>query len=226
MGEVSPTRTNLLARRSQARLARQGIDLLRRKREALIREFLPLAREFANSRKGMEEDLHKAYRRLIVARAVDGSEAVRSLAATVPPVASVVIEERRIWGIAVPKLKRSGSRPGHGGRDVAPTSVSARVIQSADGFQSVLDSLVDLASVEALVRRLGGEIRKANRRVNALEQVLLPRLEREMAEIRSALEEREREDKTRLKRIKTRSQGDPLSQPGVQGIGGPGGALR
>ena len=88
------------------------------------------------------------------------------------------------------------------GRNVSPIGVSTRVQIAAQRFEQAMNLILDVASTEVLLRRIGNEIRKTTRRVNALEQILIPRLRAQMRYIRDTLEERAREDTFRLKRLK------------------------
>ena len=87
-------------------------------------------------------------------------------------------------------------------RNVSPIGVSTRVQIAAQRFEQAMNLILDVASTEVLLRRIGNEIRKTTRRVNALEQILIPRLRAQMRYIRDTLEERAREDTFRLKRLK------------------------
>ncbi|HTO21926.1 MAG TPA: V-type ATP synthase subunit D, partial [Spirochaetia bacterium] len=75
MEQISPTRSELLSRRAQIRLARQGADLLRAKREALVREFLSELQRFVDTREALARELAQARQGLMRALAVDGPEA-------------------------------------------------------------------------------------------------------------------------------------------------------
>jgi len=75
-------------------------------------------------------------------------------------------------------------------------------VESADHFEEVVAAILDVASTEITLRKIGEEIKKTTRRVNALEQVVIPRIRGEIRYIRDVLEQRAREDVFRLKRIK------------------------
>ncbi|HEX9244857.1 MAG TPA: V-type ATP synthase subunit D, partial [bacterium] len=83
-----------------------------------------------------------------------------------------------------------------------PVAVTARTVESADQFEEVLEAVLEVASTEVTLRKIGEEIKKTTRRVNALEQVVIPRIRGEIRFIRDVLEQRAREDVFRLKRIK------------------------
>ena len=82
-------------------------------------------------------------------------------------------------------------------------STSSRIDETAERFEAELDLLIQLAETETAMRRLGAEIQRNRRRVNALEQILIPELKNQAKYIKNAIEEREREDLFRLKKVKT-----------------------
>ncbi len=109
-----------------------------------------------------------------------------------------------VMGVSVPAVRRDSPSPSPLDRGYSLPATSARVDDVTDAFEAELDLLVELAAVEARLRRLGDEIKATSRRVNALDNVFLPRLDDEMRRIATTLEEREREDVFRLKRVKQR----------------------
>src|SRR3990170_4365758 len=185
---VSPTRMNLLQRRNTLRVAVQGVDLLKRKRDALVADFFKIVRE--------------AYVFLSLAKAVEGKETLEAAAMTDRGEVLVDIELRNVWGTKIPEVGvRNVRRPllqrGHN-----PTATSARTIESAAQFEELLAAILQVAATEIKLKKIGEEIKKTTRRVNALEQVVIPRIRGEIRYIAAVLEQRAREDVFRLKRIK------------------------
>jgi len=82
-------------------------------------------------------------------------------------------------------------------------STSARIDETAERYEAEIDLLIKLAETETAMRRLGSEIQMNRRRVNALEQIMIPELKRQAKFIKNAIEEREREDLFRLKKVKS-----------------------
>ena len=204
MEQASPTRTELLTRRAQIRLARQGADLLKGKREALVREFLGELRRFTSAREELRKKIAAAVQSLMRALAVDGPESVRSVGIGSRRPIDIELEERNIWGTRVVDVT-SGytARPAGGHRDAA-LGTSARIEDTTERFEEALELIVRVAPLDRKMRLLADEIRKTTRRVNALEQRLLPSLQEQVAYIRGVLDQREREDVFRLKRLKKR----------------------
>jgi V/A-type H+-transporting ATPase subunit D len=205
--QASPTRTELLQRRAQIRLARQGADLLKGKREALVREFLNELRRFTAEREAMRKAIAEASQALMRALAVDGPETVRSVAIASRRPVHIELAERNIWGTRVVDVVNGvESRPATGRRDTAIGS-SARIEDTAERFEEALRLIVRVAPMDRKMQRLADEIRKTTRRVNALEQRLLPSLQEQVNYIRGVLDQREREDIFRLKRLKKKRTG-------------------
>jgi V/A-type H+-transporting ATPase subunit D len=202
MEQASPTRTELLTRRAQIRLARQGADLLKGKREALVREFISELKRFVAEREAMSRTLSAAVQALLRCLALDGREAVASVALAARRAVEVQLEEKNIWGIRVGEASSDYHARPAGGHRYSAIGASARIEDATERFEEALESLIKVAPLDRKMRRLAEEIRKTTRRVNALEQRLLPALQAEVDYIRAVLDQREREDIFRLKRLK------------------------
>nr|CBH36540.1 V-type ATPase, subunit D [uncultured archaeon] len=200
---VSPTRMELLRLRRREQLAVKGHDLLREKRDALIAEFLDVVGEVRDARMVAEEDLKEAFEYLIIAQAGLGVEEVRQLSLMTAREIPVDFSMRSIMGVNVPiielpeDLSREVTERGYGLMDS-----SSAVDSCAKRFEEALAKLIKLAELEEAVRNLAGEVEKTKRRVNALEYVMIPRLKTTRKYIQMRLEEMERENFTRLKKIK------------------------
>lgn len=201
---VSPTRMNLLNKKAQIRLATQGAELLKNKRDALLQEFMRLLGTVAQFRSQLQNHLAVASRQLLKARALDGVQVLRSVSLATRRELDIEIKERNLWGIRVPEITPIELRRSPLSRGYSPTSVSARIDETVEEFEKALNLIVSQAPVEVKLKRLGEEIRKTSRRVNALEQRVIPQLIDEANFIRQSLEERAREDVFRLKRLKTK----------------------
>ncbi len=203
--QISPTRMNLLQRKAQAKMARDGAELLRNKRDALMQEFMELLKPLLAERERLTETSQQAFLSLIMAKALDGSEAINSVAMATARDVSVDVNLEKIWGIGIPDVKPVGNfvrGPMERGYSIAHTS--ARIDETAEAFEQVLEAVVKMAPIEVKLKRLGEEIKKTTRRVNALEGMIIPRYQQQINYIQRTLEEREREDLFRLKRIKAK----------------------
>lgn len=217
MENVSPTRMNLLARKGQVTLARQGVDLLKKKRDALVSEFFSVVRTNLGSRERLNAASSEAVDLLNLAAGLEGRTALESLGLAGRREIELTVAERNVWGIKIPEIGGPGLKRDAFGRGYSPASASARSLEASSLFEEVLDLLVEVAGSETRIKKLGSEIKKTTRRVNALEQVVIPRVIREIGYIKSVLEQREREDIFRLKMIKRKSGSDRSAPGSVDG---------
>lgn len=202
MQPISPTRMNLLAKRSQIQRARQGAELLNRKKDALLREFFDLVAEVDQLRVRLAEHLQREMTAAVVAEATAGTHVLAAAAAGGPAEFQVKVQPRNLWGVKILELEHT-YRPGDvTSRLHSPRTTPLAVDEVAQGFEQIVAELLALAPGELRLRRIGAEIRRTNRKINALEQQLIPRLEAETRWISQALEERARDDVIRLKRLK------------------------
>ncbi|HET7264363.1 MAG TPA: V-type ATP synthase subunit D [bacterium] len=199
---ISPTRMNLLQRQNQVKLAQQGVDLLKKKRDALVADFFNIVRRALAAREKLTQSAEQSYTLLGLTKAVEGRETLEAVALADPRRLEVGIDTKNVWGTRIPSIATNGVKRSLLERNVDPASVSARTIESADRFEDVVDALLEVAGTEITLRKIGEEIKKTTRRVNALEQVVIPRVRGEIRYIRDVLEQRAREDVFRLKRIK------------------------
>ncbi len=210
MEQVSPTRTELLTRRAQVRLAEQGAEMLRSKREVLIREFLRELKDFSSERDKMRSAVVKAVQSLLTAIAIDGTETLNSVSSATRQPVEVELKKQNIWGASVINVESDYSVRPSESRGYTPYTVSARIDETAERFEQVVGHAIHVAPVEHKLTVLAEHIRKTSRRVNALEQRLLPGLKEQISFIRNTLDQREREDTFRLKRLKRkRTLGQP-----------------
>ena len=198
--QINPTRMNLLAKRSQIRLARQGADLLNRKKDALLREFFDLVGTVYDLRVRLTEALRREMTEAVVAEALVGAHELASAAADADW--HVQLTPRNLWGVRVADLEHDYQPRDLLARPASPRGTPLAVDELAAGFERIVRDMLDLAPRELRLRRIGEEIRRTNRRINALEQQLIPRLEAQARYIHQVLEERTRDDVIRLKRLK------------------------
>jgi V/A-type H+-transporting ATPase subunit D len=200
--QTSATRSELLAHRSQLELARRGRDLLEDKRDELMKEFRKVADMVLSGEGALEHAAAAARRSLAVAEAFDGPDAVRS--AALADTAGIPLQARpvHIMGVRIADIEYGPVRRSRLERGYALSATSARIDEAADAFEAELELALELAGKELRLRRLVEEIATTTRRVNALDNIVIPRLERETVVIQSVLDERERQDRFRLKRAK------------------------
>jgi H(+)-transporting ATP synthase subunit D len=189
--------------RAARRLERvgKGVELLRRKREALVTELFKLARPAAEARAQIAEGTRRAYPALLGALAAHGLAGLRALAWPARDI-TLEIEPGSVWGIAVSTIvRRPPLARTLGARGTAPGMTGPATVRAATEFERLTELLLDAAPREMLIRRLGEALAQTSRQVNTLERRVAPGLERQMAAVRRTLEEREREERLRLKRL-------------------------
>lgn len=198
---IAPTRSNLLQRRDQLKLAIRGADLLKRKRDALIGEFFDLVKSSLAARRALQETSREAYFALFLANAWDGPASVESLALASDARLEIEIKIENLFGVKVPQVQ-----PPEFSSDLpfSPVGAGARTLEAASEFRKLTEAIVQVAATETRLRRIGEEIKKTNRRVNALEQLVVPGINSQIKNIRSVLDQRALEEVTVLKRIKAK----------------------
>lgn len=223
MSTVSATRMELLARKAQIKLAQQGRDLLEQKRTALMKEFLRVADTVMEHSDLLQRTATKAIQALARAEATSGAEAVRSLALASREELPLHVSTTNVMGVNVPHIEQKRvSRPALSrGYSIVGTSIT--IDEAATAFEAEVDAIIQLALSELRLTRLAAEIQRTSRRLNALDHLLIPRLESEREFIQMALDERERSDHFRLKlvkrtlerkRIPVMPRGESANQPG------------
>jgi V/A-type H+-transporting ATPase subunit D len=203
MEQVKPTRMELMKKKAQIKLAEQGRDLLREKMDALIQEFFKILTSVSNSREELEQVSRSADLALLIAQAVDDPVTLKSASFATRKSITVDISGKNIMGVPVPLIEKKRVSKSMLERGYGIITMSGRIDETAERFEAELDLLIELAETETAMRRLGAEIQMNRRRVNALEQILIPELKNQAKYIKNAIEEREREDLFRLKKVKT-----------------------
>ena len=217
MRQVSATRMELLSRKMQIALATQGRELLEQKRTALMKEFLRIADTVMERSEELQQTAANARQALARAEAFAGTEAVHSAALVSSTELPLQVASASIMGVKVPHIEQKRvSRPILGrGYSIVGTSVT--IDEAAAAFEMEIDLIFKLAESELCLTRLASEIQRTSRRLNALDHLLIPRLESEQDFIQLALDERERSDHFRLKLVKRilerkRGNGDQRSK--------------
>jgi V/A-type H+-transporting ATPase subunit D len=192
----------LLAGRSRLALARQGRELLEQKRDALLREFYRDVRTIVTQHEELEAAAGAARLALDSSRVWLGHEEVAAAAMGATGEISVEVEATTIMGVAVPAVAPRDLVRRPESRDRSPLVSGPSLELAAVRFEEELTIAIRLATMEARVRRLAREIRRTSSRVNALRTRVIPELEADTKAIALGLEQREREDRFRLKQVK------------------------
>jgi V/A-type H+-transporting ATPase subunit D len=204
MEQVAATRSELLARRARLELAMRGRMLLEEKRDQLMEEFrkaADLVLAEVGQLEGMTADGRRA---LAFAEAAEGPEQVRAAARAADRDLALSGRSTTIAGVRIAEIDFEPLGRGRFERGYEGAGGSAHVDRAADEYEAVVEQLLRVAAYELRLRRLSEEIGTTNRRVNALATIVIPQLQGEVRLIQSRLEERERQEIYRLKRIKER----------------------
>jgi V/A-type H+-transporting ATPase subunit D len=200
--QVNPTRMEFIKKNAQIKLAEQGKDLLREKMDVLIQEFFHIMESVSKSRDELEIVADTAQRSLLTALAVDDPVALKSASFATRRGLLLDIKGKNIMGIAVPVIEKKRVSKSVLERGYGIIGVSGRIDEAAEKFEAELDLIIELSETETSLKRLGGEIQMTRRRVNALEQIMIPELKKQAKYIENTIDEREREDLYRLKKVK------------------------
>ncbi len=188
--KTTPTKSNLLELRKQLAFALEGFDLLDQKRRILMLELVGRLEHLRLAEGGMSEALRRAHEALRGATLDSGSEALDRVALGAALGHSVSLSEERLMGLHLPlvSMEIESPEPRFG---FVGTSPGAELAQLR--FAEVLPLLADLSNLQNAVLRLARELRKTQRRCNALTKVFIPDCQKAIHYIAGALEERERE---------------------------------
>ncbi len=197
---VKPTRMQLLEIRKKKQLAKNGHKLLSEKRDALISQFFQIIDLREELRHKVDKKVKEAFDTLIEAEMVMGDSAVADVARQVKNYGEIEATTLNIMGVLTPQME---IRDAEKTLDYGFLHTSAKLDEAAFKFRDLLKDLVKLAEIEGALENLAIEIEKTKRRVNALEHIFIPRFEATEKYIELVLDEREREDFFRRKRIKS-----------------------
>lgn len=202
IADVKPTRSELIATRRRIKLSISGHKLLKMKRDGLIMEFFELLPKVKDMRAQLSELYGEAVEMLAVAMAADGKSALSSAANCVRTPPEVILTQRNIMGVVVPSIEVSQIQKSVEERGYGLIGTSVRVDEAVHAFEILAAKILEAAELETTMKKLLDEIESTKRRVNALEFKIIPQLEEIASYITLRLEELERENIFRLKRIK------------------------
>ncbi|HOO26908.1 MAG TPA: V-type ATP synthase subunit D [Lachnospiraceae bacterium] len=198
-----PTKGNLMSLQNSLKLAKQGYELMDKKRNILITELTGLISEAKSIQSEIDMTFTKAYEALQVANIELGISYVQEIAKAMPVEDSIVIKTRSVMGTEIPRVEMQNI-------DTKPTyafySTRYSLDKAREAFQKVKELTVRLSAVENSAYRLAANIRKTQKRANALNNITIPTYTALCKNIQAALEEKEREEFTRLKVIKRNKQ--------------------
>jgi len=203
---------NLLRQKAQIKMAADGAELLKGKRDALMQELIDRARHLRDLRNELHERGRVAEATLAMTQAVRGTPELRSAALAGRRELQVEVKTEKIWGLSLGSIEPVGVVRSPDRRGMGLLDTSAHVHEAGEGAETMLEQLLVCAPMERNLQVIGEEVKKVSRRINALEEYLLPKLRGEVRAIESVLEEREREDMFRLKKIKGKKAAQKQAQ--------------
>lgn len=206
MIEYSPTRINLLLLKKRLEWARSGVDLLKGKREALMKEFFGLVHGVTSLRERLDDATTVSAKKLIMAKAFVGEEALFSASLSTKRDVHFDIKIENVWGINIPDIEEGDLKRAIDEKGFSPIGENLWTISVSDAFEDVLNLVIKVASQETRLKRVGEEIKATTRRINALEDLLIPSIRGAIKRIEGVFEESEREEVWRLKRFKRKKR--------------------
>ncbi len=199
--QIFPTKGNLMAAKKSLGFSKMGYELMDRKRNILIREMMLLIDKVKALREEIDKTFAQAYQALQTANVSLG--VIEELASAVPVEDGITLNYRSVMGVEIPEVKLE-EQPMRLHYSLYGTN--SRLDDAYFCFARVKQLTVTLAEVENSVYRLANAIRKTQRRANALKNIIIPNFEHTVTFISEALEEKEREEFSRLKVIKAGKQ--------------------
>lgn len=202
--KLFPTKGNLIIAKNTLALCRQGYELLDKKRNILVREMMNLVEKARKIQAEMQETFQEAYRALQLANVTMGISVVEQIGYAIPEDSNIEIREHSVMGVEIPtvELGKDDMQPRYGFRMTNSTLDTAR-----EKFARAKYLAAELAEIENAVYRLAANIRRTQKRTNALKNIMIPRYEEAVRNIVNVLEEKDREEFGRLKVIKRTKHG-------------------
>jgi V/A-type H+-transporting ATPase subunit D len=203
--EVKPTRSELLEIKRKIKLTKSGYKILKMKRDGLILEFFKILEQAKLVREKVTRHYELAMEKIAVANAVDGVIAVKSAAFALKTSPEIKLRSKNVMGLVVPLIEAKSIHTPMDQRGYGVVGTSVYIDEAAKAFEDLVETIIEAAEIETTMKKLLDEIEKTKRRVNALEFKVIPELQEAEAFIRLRLEEMERENIFRLKRIKQKA---------------------
>jgi V/A-type H+-transporting ATPase subunit D len=200
---LTPTKANLIKSKSMLEFSIKGYELLDKKRNVLIREMMAMIDEVKKIQIEIDSIFKEAYEAMVYATVTMGMNNVEEIAMSIPKDENITILTKSIMGVEIPYIKDEtpAIQPYYGFFRTNP-ALDITVTKMND----VQKLIYKLAEVENSVFRLAIEIKKTSKRANALDKIQIPRYKEMTKYIGEVLEEKEREDFFRLKRINSRNK--------------------
>ncbi len=210
--DVNPTRMELIKTKERITLAKKGHKLLKQKRDALILEFFKILKKAQDLRGQLAQLMGEGYKSLALAETYHNIQELSKVSLDLRKNIDINIEVQNVMGVKIPNIETRMEEKHY--MELPTYSVaatSAKIDAAVENFDGILKMVIKLAETETAMKRLILEIEKTKRRVNALEFVLIPRLDDQQKMISFRLEEMERDSFVSLKAIKRRLEKEKRS---------------
>ncbi len=204
--DVKPTRAEELRLKEQIELAESGHSILEKKRDSLIHEFMDLVEEAKDTKSEVSNQFMDAQRKLKEAKAIEGVDRLRSVAMATEHEPEVEVESRNIMGVLVPRITSEHEERELGEHGYGLLSGTPAIDETVSAYEQLIQKVIEAAEIETALMKLLDEIDSTKRRVNALENRVIPETKKDLDYVSQYLEENEREETFRMKKIKEKNE--------------------
>ncbi|VVB90915.1 V-type ATP synthase subunit D [uncultured archaeon] len=199
---IKPTRSELIDLKKRIKLSQSGHKLLKIKRDRLILELFAILEKAKDVRVELEKQFTVASQKLAIAKSVEGVVVVKSTAFALRDTPKLELVSKNVMGVVVPKIEATSIHKKLDEHGYGIIGTSSRIDEAVDTYEILVEKIILAAEIETTMKKLLEDIEKTKRRVNALEFKVIPELTDAKNFIVLRLEEMERENTFRLKRIK------------------------
>ena len=196
---INPTRINLINTRKGIARARKGYGILKKKREVLVLEFMRIVQQSTAGKQHLYDLMQRAYKTVGIASTYVGTFELDSVALHMKEASPISMNVKNIMGVKVPEIAKAKEEYTV---DYSLLSTNVSVDDIRISFAGVIDTMIEVAQREQVLRRLVLEIEKTKRRVNALDYVVIPRMQGQAKYISMRLSEMDRDMFSALKHVK------------------------
>ena len=203
--DIKPTRSELINLKRRIVLSERGYKILKMKRDGLIIEFFKVLEKAKDSQSGLQQKYERATQMMAFANTVEGAIGVKSAAFSVQEVPDITLASKNIMGVVVPEIESSKVKKSLVDRGYGLLGTTSAIDEAAASYEDLVEAIIESAEIETTMKKLLDEIESTKRRVNALEFKVIPELTEARDFIKMRLDEMEREELFRLKKIKARN---------------------
>lgn len=200
--DVKPTRSEELRLKDRIQMAEDGHDILEKKRDGLIHEFMQVIGDARDVNEDLSQLYVEAQEKLKLAKIYDGEDNVKANALNLENEPELQTTQQNIMGVVVPEIESIKIQKHILDREYGITSSSSRIDSTAEKHEKLVEKIVEAAETQTKILKLLDEIEKTKRRVNALEHKTIPEMNDALEYVSQTLEENEREETFRMKKIK------------------------